>query len=167
MKIFYYIFFLLLFTGVGLTQQTIVPDADIAVNSWSSTPPDDKFPTLADNNDATYCNHPVSTQTTLQVSLGDPANTPGAGTTTIYFRAKGATASTLTVKLLEGATERGTVGQTLTTTTTDYSFTATGITDFTNLSLTFLCSAKTPVVYRAYVEVPNAASITTTIRVIQ
>jgi len=137
--------------------QTIVPDADIAIGSWVPFA-DFCYSDLADALDSTYASNTASSQDTLQVGFANPASTPSGTTATGYFRAKcNSTTRTLTVKIFQGAVEKGTIAQTITTTATNYSFSATGITDYNDLSMTFLCSAKTPTVYRAYIEVPDAA----------
>ena len=154
-------------------SQRIDPDSDVSTGGFTTTPLWSKIDDGASTNDADFVTSAslgaIDDTDTFEVGLSNPASTPGSGTNTVTFRAKktGTAACDLTVTCMEGATNRGELTQTLTTTITTYTFNPTSIGNYSNLTLLFTVirtgagTANTGIVYWAKMDIPDASAATT------
>lgn len=133
--------------SAGAPPQLLRPSSDVSTGPWTPTPSSPA--TLADKideatpDDADY----ISTQAngTAKVALTQ-GSTPDAGAQTFRIRARGSPAKKLIARLLEGAATRATITvDPLTPTVTQYTATASGITDYSALAVEFeAADATTP-----------------------
>ena len=118
--------------------QRLDPDGDISTGSWVATPLWSKLDDGASANDGDEITSSAPDDV-FEISLSNPAVTPGAGTTTVTVRAKvlvqGGDES-FEIILYEGVTIRGSTIVVPTTSYADYTFNGSSITDFNNLSIT-------------------------------
>jgi len=124
-------------------SQRLDPNIDITTNSWGIVPLYSKLDDGASANDSDYVFETLSSggEDNFEIGLSNPVLVPSLGTATVSIRtgwiSEGISVlPTITVKLLEGGVQRGILaGQSIDSTWTTYTFNATSIGSFNNLTV--------------------------------